>query len=67
MATDNIHARKDEKQFINVHDPFELRYWSNKYGVTKDHILEAVKAEGPSQEFVERYLKNKNIHLSKPY
>jgi hypothetical protein len=59
MGTDNIHSRKDEKQFIDVHDPMELRYWSTKYGVTKEDIMEAVKAEGPSQEFVERFLNNK--------
>ena len=63
MATDNINARKEEKENINVHDPLELRYWSNKYGVLKDTILEAVREAGPTKDAVEKYIKDRKIHI----
>jgi hypothetical protein len=63
MATGNINARKEEKENINVHDPSELRYWSNKYGVYKEIILEAVRAAGNTKDAVEQYIKSKNIRI----
>jgi hypothetical protein len=63
MATDNINARKEEKENINVHDPLELRYWSNTFGVLKDTILEAVREAGPTKDKVEKYIKDKKIHI----
>jgi hypothetical protein len=64
MATDNVNARKEEKENINVHDPFELRYWSNRFGVTKELILEAVREAGDSKDEITKYLKNKNKNVS---
>jgi hypothetical protein len=63
MATDNMNARKEEKEKINVHDPLELRYWSNTYGVLKDTILEAVREAGPTKDAVEKYIKDRKIHI----
>jgi hypothetical protein len=57
MATDNMNARKEDKENINVHNPLELRYWSNKLGVTKESILEAVQEAGDSIDEVENILK----------
>jgi hypothetical protein len=65
MGIDNIHERKEEKEKINIHDPLELRYWSNKFGVTKEHILEAVRSEGDSVKGIEDYIKKNNIHITK--
>lgn len=67
MATDNIHARKEEKNRINVHDPIELRYWSNRYGVTQQYVMEAVRSEGDSREAVERYISRVRPHLRRGY
>jgi hypothetical protein len=65
MATDNMNARKEDKENINVHDPLELRYWSNKLGVTKESILEAVREAGDSIDEVEKYIKDKHIRIVK--
>ncbi len=53
---DNINARKAEKDQINVHEAFELRYWSNKFGVTKERLFDAVRHVGSSASEVEKYL-----------
>ena len=65
MATDNINARKEDKEKINVHDPSDLRYWSNSLGVTKEIILEAVRERGDSKDEVLKYIKDNHIHIVK--
>jgi hypothetical protein len=59
MSTDNVHARKAEKEKINVHDPMELRSWSNRLGVTKEDLLKAVQQVGDSADKVMDYINKK--------
>lgn len=42
---------------INASEMHEVRYWSDKFGVTWEQLIEAVKRAGPSAEAVERHLK----------
>lgn len=44
---------------INVHESWEVTYWTKALGVTKAELEEAVKAAGVSAEKVREYLKNK--------
>lgn len=55
--SDNLKIRQpqDPKQ-INVHEEWELEYWSNKFGVTKDQLRQTVKAVGTFVENVKRHL-----------
>lgn len=46
-----------DRDRINVHEEYELQYWSKKFGVSHDELKEAVKAAGTSAEKVEAYLK----------
>jgi hypothetical protein len=41
-----------EPQHINVREDYELRYWSERFGVPKDDIEAAVKRVGPRVEDV---------------
>ena len=41
---------------INVHEKYELDYWSKKFRVTPDELRDAVKRVGTSLEAVEREL-----------
>ena len=54
---DNLKIRQpqDPKQ-INVHEDWELTYWSNKFGISKDKLRQAVQAVGPYVEKVKQYL-----------
>jgi hypothetical protein len=45
----------DDKR-VNVHEPCELQYWSNKFGVTHDQLIDAVRQVGPMVDDVKRQL-----------
>ena len=57
---DNKEKRQPEDaKRINVHEDYELRTWSQKFGCTPDQLRAAVKAVGTSAEAVEKHLKKK--------
>jgi len=45
-----------DRDRINVNEDYELQYWSEKFGVSRDKIKEAVEAVGTSVEAVQKYL-----------
>ena len=44
---------------VNVNEPWELRYWTQKFGVTAEKLRTAVKAVGPMVKDVETQLKRR--------
>ena len=48
-----------DRDRINVNEDYELQDWSEKFGVSRDELKEAVKAAGTNAKDVEAYLKNK--------
>ncbi|TBO41045.1 DUF3606 domain-containing protein [Pedobacter kyonggii] len=42
---------------ININEGYELDYWSNKLGVSKDKLKAVVQTVGTSARAVEDYLK----------
>lgn len=42
---------------ININEGYELDYWSNKFGVSKDKLKAVVQTVGNSAREVEDYLK----------
>jgi Protein of unknown function (DUF3606) len=55
--SDNLKIRRpqDPKQ-VNVHEAWELTYWSKTLGVTPDQLKQAVKAVGTQVSNVKRHL-----------
>ncbi|MET3977919.1 hypothetical protein ABIB62_000486 [Mucilaginibacter sp. UYP25] len=45
-----------DRDRINVNEDYELQYWSEKFGVSRDELKEAVKAAGTSVEAVQKQL-----------
>lgn len=45
-----------DRDRINVNEDYELQYWSEKFGVSRDELKEAVKAAGTSVEAVQKHL-----------
>jgi hypothetical protein len=45
---------------INVNEPYELQYWSEKMNVTRERLKEAVAAVGPNADDVKEYLNGSN-------
>ena len=42
---------------IRFEDDIDLDYWSNEFGISKDELMQAVKAGETSAEAVERYVR----------
>jgi len=56
MADDLKQTGNADDQRINVDQDHELTYWSQKLGVTRDQLREAVAKAGPMVKNVERQL-----------
>lgn len=56
MSDDLSKRRPQDASKVNVNETWELEYWSNKFGVTKERLKEAVKAVGTSAAAVQNYL-----------
>lgn len=54
----NIRGGQDRKR-VNVHQEHEVRWWTQKWGVSREELEQAVQAVGTSVEQVEQYLTKK--------
>jgi hypothetical protein len=48
-----------DRRTINLHQDFEVRDWSKKFGVTADELKEAVAAVGNQASKVEEYFRSR--------
>lgn len=54
---DNLNERgPQDRSRVNVNEPWELQYWSRKFGVSEDQLKDAVKAAGTSADAVGKHL-----------
>ncbi len=55
--SDNLKIRQpqDPKQ-VNIHETWEVTYWSKKLGVTPSQLKKAVESVGTQTTNVKRYL-----------
>ena len=56
MPDDKSKTGKADDIRINIHEPYELRDWSQKFGVTPDRLKQAVQTVGPMVKDVKRHL-----------
>ena len=56
MADDKSKTGGQDRGRINVHEDYELRDWSKKFGVTPDELKKAVQKVGTSAEAVRKHL-----------
>jgi hypothetical protein len=57
MSDDKSKVGSPDRDRINVHEDYELRHWSKKFGVSADQLKAAVTAVGPTAKAVEAHLK----------
>ena len=57
MADDKVDRWRPDRDRINITEVYKLRYWSNKFGVSKEELAAAVKRVGPMVRDVEVELK----------
>lgn len=55
---DNLSIRRpaDPKR-VNVHEDWEVKYWTTHFRASPDQLRTAVRAVGPMVDDVERYLR----------
>ena len=56
MADDKTKTGPADRTRINIHEAWELEYWSTHFGVGKDKIKEAVGKVGVMVADVKRYV-----------
>jgi hypothetical protein len=57
MSDDKSKKGMQDRTRINTEEDYELRYWSEKFGVSQDQLKAAVKKVGSSVAAVEKELK----------
>ncbi len=59
MPDDTKIKRAQDRKRINVHEKYEVEYWTKTLGVSPDQLRDAVNTVGTSVEKVREYLKKK--------
>ena len=59
MSDDKNKTAPQDASRINVHEDYEVRYWTKKFGITADQLREAVAKVGTSASAVENELKRR--------
>lgn len=59
MADDLSDQGTADRSRVNVNEPHEVRYWTRKFGCTKEDLETAVKQVGVMANKVEPYLKGR--------
>jgi hypothetical protein len=57
MSDNKSKTGSPDRDRINVHEDYELRAWSKKFGCTPDELKAAVAAAGTSAKAVEEHLR----------
>ena len=56
MADDLENRGAQHRRRVNIHEDYEVRYWTRKRGISKQQLAQAVKKAGVSAEAVARQL-----------
>ena len=57
MADDKTLRGPQDRSRISMSEDYEVEYWTNKFGVSRDELQKAVDAVGNSASAVEKHLK----------
>lgn len=61
MADDKNNRGPQDRSRINFSEDYEVRYWTDKLGVSKAQLEEAVREVGSSADAVEAELRRKTL------
>lgn len=50
-----------DRKLISLKQDYEVRYWTQALGVSKDELKDAVNAVGPSAQRVREYLQARRL------
>lgn len=57
MADDKTNRGPQDRTRVNLHEDYEVRYWTDKLGISKSQLEDAVRKVGPSAKAVEEELR----------
>jgi len=57
MADDKSMTGEPDRSRISLSEAYEVRYWTENYGVTEERLKAAVEAVGNSPDAVEKWLR----------
>jgi hypothetical protein len=61
MSKDDLNKKEVDKRFVSTVEPWEKRYWTNKFDATVDEIRGAMRATGShGAKTIAKYLKDKD-------
>ena len=59
MANDRNNRGEPDRSKVNVNEPYEVRYWTDRLRCTEKELKEAVRAVGVSVSAVEDFIQKK--------
>ena len=59
MSDNTADRGPQDRSRISLGQDYEVRYWSQRFGIDEDALRIAVEDVGPSVEAVEQYLANR--------
>ena len=57
MSDDKSKVGSPDRNRINVHESYEVQYWTKKFGVSPEQLKAAVSSVGPMSKAVEAHRK----------
>jgi hypothetical protein len=60
MSDDRSKRGNQDRIRINIHEDFELRYWSKELGITAEELREMVQQLGTSAETIRQAVNRKS-------
>lgn len=61
MADDKTNRGPQDRSRINLSEDYEVRYWTDKLGVSKGQLQDAVREVGASADAVETELRRSTL------
>ncbi|MGN6196840.1 MAG: DUF3606 domain-containing protein [Ginsengibacter sp.] len=60
MPDNKRHPGGMDRRRISLTEDYELRYWANKFGISRDELKKVVREVGDNPQAVEDYIKAGN-------
>jgi len=60
MSDNKMNIGGADRRRISLDEDYEVRYWANKFGVTRDELKKVVRQVGDNPQAVEDYLRAGN-------
>jgi hypothetical protein len=54
--SDNKNKKEHDANFVSLHEPYEIKYWTKELSVSEDILKEAVSKVGNSVKAVKKFL-----------